>query len=391
VADAALASRSYRGSMDSGPRRGTAWSTPAIWGSALAIGAFQLVGSFGAAANQPDRRGMDAVAVALLVLSALALALRGRWPLLAVALTVGVVDVWVALGYAYGPIFLGAVVALVTAILDGRRRATWLLAGIGYAGFVVAALVDPYHEGSSLGLLFAVAAWLVVVLALAELARVRRDQIVERRRAAALDAERRRDEQRLALAQDLHDVLAHTLSMINVQAGVALHLVDEHPEQAKPALTAIKAGSAEALGELRTALDVLRHGETAPRTPAPRLAELPALLDSVRAGGLALTYDGPEVPPDLAPATEQAAYRIVQEALTNVTRHAHARHATVRVRYDDGVRIEVVDDGVGSDAPAGIGITGMRQRAESCGGTFVAGPWRPHGFRVAVHLPRTLA
>jgi signal transduction histidine kinase len=353
---------------------------------------FQLVGSFGAASNQPERYGIDAFAVVLLVVSAAALAMRGRWPLAAVAVTIGVVDVWVALGYAYGPIFLGAIVALVTGALTGRRRETWILAALGYVGFVIAVLVDPNRQGSSWWPALAVAAWLIVVLALSELARQRRDQIVERRRVAAVDAERRRDEQRLALAQDLHDVLAHTLSMINVQAGVALHLLDERPEQIKPALTAIKAGSAEALGELRTALDVLRRGEAAPRSPAPRLAELPALLETVRAGGLALTYDAPDVPSDLPAATQQAAYRILQEALTNVTRHAHARHATVRVRYDDdGVQLEVVDDGVGSHAPAGNGITGMRERALSCGGTFVAGPSRPHGFRVAAHLPKTPA
>jgi signal transduction histidine kinase len=375
--------------MDSGGPCRTTWSGPAIWGSALAVGLFQLVGSFGAAANQSERYEIDGLAIVLLVVSGVALGLRGRWPLLAVALTIGVVDLWVAFGYAYGPIFLGAIVALVTAVLMGRRGETWLIAAVGYVGFVVAVLVDPNRRESSSWPLLGVAAWLIVVLALSELARQRRDQLVERRRAAAVDAERRRDEQRLALAQDLHDVLAHTLSMINVQASVALHLVDERPEQVKPALGAIKAGSAEALGELRTALDVLRRGEAAPRNSAPRLVELPALLDTVRAGGLDLTYDGADVPPDLAPATEQAAYRIVQEALTNVTRHAHARHATVRVGYDDGVHIEVLDDGVGSDAPAGNGITGMRQRAEACGGTFSAGPWRPHGYRVVVHLPGT--
>src|SRR5262245_20530317 len=202
--------------MDRGGSRTPPWSSPAIWGSALAIGLFQLVGSFGAASNQSERYGMDAFAIVLLVVSTVGLALRGRWPLLAVALTLGVVDVWVAAGYAYGPIFVGAIVALVTAILMGYRREAWILAAMGYVGFVVALLVDPNRQESSWWPLLAVAAWLIVVLALAELARQRRDQIIERRRAAALDEERRRDEQRLELAQDLHDVLAHTLSMINV-------------------------------------------------------------------------------------------------------------------------------------------------------------------------------
>src|SRR5438477_10645088 len=107
--------------MDSGGSWPRTWSSPAMWGSALAIGLFQVVGSFGAASNRPERYGIDAFAIVLLVVSAVGLGLRGRWPLLAVALTIGVVDVWVAAGYAYGPIFLGAIVALVTGVLTGHR------------------------------------------------------------------------------------------------------------------------------------------------------------------------------------------------------------------------------------------------------------------------------
>lgn len=140
---------------------------------------------------------------------------------------------------------------------------------------------------------------------------------------------------------------------------------------------------------MRTALDVLRNDGAAPRTPAPNLADLDMLVDGVRAGGLGveLEIDGP-VPP-LSAAVELAAYRIVQEALTNVTRHARAHHVTVRLAYADGVDIEVVDDGVGGSPldGNGNGIRGMRERAISIGGSIDAGPRQGGGFRVAAHLP----
>jgi signal transduction histidine kinase len=190
------------------------------------------------------------------------------------------------------------------------------------------------------------------------------------------------------LAQELHDVLAHNISLINVQASVALHLIDEQPDQAKPALTNIKEASREALHELRTALDVLRRGEDAPRSPAPRLAELESLVAGHRSGGLDVRLDHQDPVPPLPAAVELAAFRIVQEALTNISRHARARTATVRIGYDDGVDIEVIDDGVGGAMTPGNGIGGMRQRATALGGTVQAGP-QPGGggFRVAAHLP----
>ncbi len=218
--------------------------------------------------------------------------------------------------------------------------------------------------------------------------------MVERRRLTEIDRQRRVDEQRLDLAQELHDVLAHTISLINVQASVALHLLDEQPERARPALTEIKHHSSEALGELRVALDVLRRGDAAPRSPAPRLADLPALVDSVRASGLDVRLEQhvERVAECFLPATEVAAYRIVQEALTNVTRHSHAHTAVVDVRVDGHVRrvhLEISDDGEGrGDAPVeGNGITGMRERAASVGGTVSVGPAPDGGFRVVADLP----
>ncbi|MDQ1396121.1 MAG: hypothetical protein QOG64_1380, partial [Acidimicrobiaceae bacterium] len=236
--------------------------------TALAIGIFQVVGSFGAEGNQPERRPVDAVALVLVVLGPIALGWRDRWPLGAVAISAVAADVYVARGYPYGPIFVSVIVALFVAVQAGHRRATWTLAAVGYAGFVAASFVDPRSTGSSAVHLALVAGWLVVVLAVSDVVRVRRDQAAEQERAAHDERQRRIGEQRLGLAQELHDVLAHNISLINVQASVALHLIDEQPEQARPALTNIKEASRDALHELRAALDLLRHGEGAPRAPA---------------------------------------------------------------------------------------------------------------------------
>jgi signal transduction histidine kinase len=362
-----------------------------VWLTAFAIGAFQVMGSYGAAENQPDRRPIDLVALVLVGLGPLALAWRDRWPLAAVGVSVAAADVYVALGYPYGPIFVSVVVALFTAVQAGLTRATWSLAAAGYAGFVVAAFVDPRNTGPSADHLALVAGWLVVVLAVSAVVRIRRDQMAERERAAHDERQRRVGEQRLALAQELHDVLAHNISLINVQASVALHLIDEQPDQAKPALTNIKEASRRALHELRAALDVLRLGEEAPRAPAPRLADLDTLVAGVRSSGLDVRLDNGSdgaTPPTLPAAVELAAYRIVQEALTNVTRHAHARAVTIRLHHDDGgVTVEVTDDGIGGSAGPGNGIAGMRERAAALGGSIDAGPCPGGGFRVIAHLP----
>jgi signal transduction histidine kinase len=276
----------------------------------------------------------------------------------------------------------------------GHRRTTWALAATGYAGFVLAYLVDPRPHGGPGALHLAlVAGWLAVVLAVSEVVRSRRDRVADLQRAEEDERQRRLGEQRLGLAQELHDVLAHNISLINVQASVALHLIDEQPDQARPALTTIKAASRDALQELRTALDLLRHGEDAPRGPAPGLADLATLVDGARAGGLEVQVDmdvnGSGSP--LPAAVELAAYRIVQEALTNVARHARAHRVTVRIVHGagdgDGVSVEVTDDGRGGSAEPGNGIVGMQERAAALGGTVEAGPCAGGGFRVAANLP----
>jgi len=189
-------------------------------------------------------------------------------------------------------------------------------------------------------------------------------------------------------------VLAHNISLINVQAGVALHLMDEQPGQSRTALAAIKQASNDALGELRSVLDVLRQGDEAePRSPASGLAQLDSLVAGAAATGLEVRTRVEGAPRPLSAGTDLAAFRIVQESLTNVTRHAGpAASATVRIGYGaDELVVEVTDDGRGAAAGGGggNGIRGMRERVAALGGELTAGPRPGSGFRVLARLPLT--
>jgi signal transduction histidine kinase len=213
-------------------------------------------------------------------------------------------------------------------------------------------------------------------------------------RTRAEEARRRAGEERMRIARELHDVLAHNISLINVQAGVALHLMDEQPGQSRSALQAIKQASNDALGELRSVLDVLRQGEEAPpRAPASGLAHLDSLVAGAGATGLTVRTEVEGTPRPLPAGTDLAAYRIVQESLTNVTRHAGPASATVLVRYgQDNLTVQVDDDGTGplatrTNGPGGTGIRGMRERVAALGGELSAGPRPGGGFRVLARLP----
>ena len=211
------------------------------------------------------------------------------------------------------------------------------------------------------------------------------------REVAAREAEavRRLGEERLRIAREVHDVVAHAMVAINVQAGVAAHLLDQDADQARDALLNIKRTSGEALTDLRATLGVLRDPEQAPVGPAAGLDDLEAVAGRLRAAGVEVTVD---VDAGAMPTpVHSASYRIVQEALTNVLRHADARTATVAVRADDDVlTIVVADDGTGHGRPtsgAGAGVRGMRERAEALGGTLQAGSGLEGGWRVEATLP----
>jgi signal transduction histidine kinase len=241
----------------------------------------------------------------------------------------------------------------------------------------------------------ALGGWLAVLVIAAEVVRLRRERAADARSARAADARRRASEERLRMARDLHDVIGHNISLISVQAGVGLDLMDTQPEAARAALGAIKTASKEALEELRAMLAALRNAaEDAPRAPTPGLGRLDELVELTRAAGIAVVLQTVGECRALPAAVDLAAYRIVQESLTNVARHARSAIATVRLAYGvDGLDVEISDDGRaamgnGSRLPGtGSGIAGMRERALALGGRFSAGPRNGGGFTVSAHLP----
>ncbi|MFJ8716025.1 sensor histidine kinase [Streptomyces violaceus] len=368
------------------------------WRSTVAVTVFVLVGSnFAAHGQEGERAALDPFARVLLLVAGGLLLWRKRYPVAVVFGTAGAVMLYLGAGYPYGPVLFTVALACFSAIVAGHRWAAWAAMGTLWAGHVLVAhrlyqwLPPSGDSAASWSEEIVVATWVVAIAAVSELFRVRREQWV-RERAERAEAERRRaDEERLRIAQELHDVLAHSISVINVQAGVGLALLDTDPEQARTALTTIKDQSKEALGEVRQVLDALRAPGAAPRAPAPGLDRLSELVEQAASAGLTVEVEGG--PPRLAPGTDLAAFRIVQEALTNVVRHSGSRHARVHLAHDvDVLRLRVDDDGPATGADAGgsgNGLVGMRERAAALGGTIEAGPRPDGGFRVLAVLPLT--
>jgi signal transduction histidine kinase len=362
--------------------------------TAVAIGAFQVVGSFGAAHGETGHRSLDALAVILLLAGPAALVFRHRAPSAVLAAVLGITLVYYVSDYPHGPVFLSLIFAFFTAVTMGRRRFAIASLFVGYVGFMWLGWLLGTKDFPSLGTMVAVAVWLTCLFIASEVVRVRRTNAMEASLIREEEAKRRASEERLRIARELHDVLAHNISMINVQAGVALHLMDEQPEQARTALTAIRDASKDALAELRSVLDILRQtGEAPPRSPTAGLADLPQLLTGTEAAGLTVHTDIHVPARPLPPGLDLAAYRIVQEALTNVTRHAHASSVTVRItEHEHVLTVEVVDDGRGGSSHAtipgaGPGISGMRERVAALGGHLDAGPRPEGGFAVRAELP----
>jgi signal transduction histidine kinase len=217
-----------------------------------------------------------------------------------------------------------------------------------------------------------------------------RAEVAERTREEA--ARHRAMEERLHIARELHDSLTHSISVIQLQAGVAVHLANKHGEDVPPALLAIQEAGADAVRELRATLGVLRSEEDA---DGSGLGQLENLVARHRAAGLPVTVTVTGAQRPLPPEVEQAAYRIVQEALTNVSRHAGQACASVLLRYaPETFSVQVVDDGRGTSASTGprpsgpgLGLAGMRERVSALGGRFQAGPQDGGGFRVRAELP----
>ena len=345
-------------------------------------------------------RTLDALAYASMAVAGGALAARRRWPLAVVAVVTAALAVYAVRGYPGGPVFVTLFVALYSLAAARDRRVAFAAAAAASGGLVLVS--ELAHTGPGLVHLVFVG-WAAAAVFLGDAMRSRRDHMAaleERARhleqSREEEARRRVAEERLRIAQDLHDSVAHSMATINVQAGVAAHVIDRHPDRAREALTVIQQASGEVLDELAALLGLLRvgTGSEPALTPTPGPVQLDALVDSARRSGLEVALRLERNLEDVPQPVGVALYRIVQESLTNVMRHAGSgARATVTIADDDagGLSVEVFDDGTGSNgaAPgAGVGIVGMRERAEATGGTLEAGPRPGRGFAVRATWPR---
>ncbi|HWU05590.1 MAG TPA: sensor histidine kinase [Streptomyces sp.] len=350
-------------------------------------------------------RAPGPASVLLMVLGAGALVLRRRGPMAVLAVTGLLSAAEFALADPPAPVVMSAVVALFTVAAGTDRPTTWR-AGLLTMGVLavtaMAAGTTPWYSQENL----AVLAWIGLAGAAGDAVRSRRafiDAIRERaeraERTREEEARRRVAEERLRIARDLHDVVAHHIALVNVQAGVAAHVMDKRPDQAKEALAHVREASRSAIDELRATVGLLRQSgdPEAPTEPAPGLAVLGTLVDTFRNAGLPVEVACTDPGSPLPAAADLAAYRIIQEALTNVRKHAgaDARAEVSVVRVGGTAEVTVLDDGRGTGprpAPAdggGHGLIGMRERVTALGGTLTAGPRYGGGFRVHAILPVT--
>jgi signal transduction histidine kinase len=376
---------------------------------ALVIALVQVVGTIEYSQNErPSPWAFDAVACIPLLAGPVALLFRRRWPEATLLATFAAAAGYAASGYPRGPAGFPAFgFAVVNAIVMGRSAFAWRVLVVACGAFIWLPSLMPDEVEKARGLAGAATnlVWLPLVGAAGEIARIRLERRAERAHVAWQEARRRASEERLLIARELHDVLAHTISLINVQSGVALHLLDERPERVRPALEAINGASEDALEELHSVLDVLSRGlgedcgpggsgVWAPHAPTAGLRDLDGLVRRTRAAGLdaQLAVEGEARP--VPAGVGLAAFRIVQEALTNVVRHAgDGARATVRLLYGPTeLVVQVEDDGNGMEPPppdgrSGRGLAGMRERVHALDGTFAAGPRPGRGFRVRARFP----
>ena len=360
---------------------------------------FALVGTAALVGDQIHRgTGSTPLAVALSLLACLPLAWASQAPLTALlATTVGLLAC-LAVFQPYETAVFVLALALYHVASEGDRRRS-LLVGAATAVFLVAVIMIiasdnlATNTGFRLGVVFVALVVGDTVRSRRELREARRDRDVQIAQEREQESRRRLADERLRIARDLHDSVAHALVAINVRAGVATHLHGGNDPDG--ALADIMAVSAEALDDLRTTLSLLRDADDpAPTAPTLNLASVTQLLDRAKAAGLDAEADIDLNGRSIPIAVEQAGFRIVQEALTNVMRHAPASHAFVALRIEeDTLRIDVTDDGANSTATArssnGHGLRGMRERATALGGQVSAGPAERGGWHVQARLPLT--
>jgi signal transduction histidine kinase len=376
---------------------------PAVWLIPLVVAAIQLAGS-----SRPRHRGgpdlhwvpLNWFGYLLLIAGPVALLLRTVYPYTVLLTVIAITGAYLVAGFRVGPVFASLIVAFLTAATVGPRWRSYPLPLLGWAGVVWLIPLLRGEDPPPTVAIGAIAAWLLVLVAGAEGIRQRRAVLDARRqrraamaREAQAEQERQASQARLSIARELHDVLAHSLSMINVQSSVALELLDEHPERAGPALAAIKDASKQAISDVHSLVTALRTEAGQPTTPTQGIADLDSLVGTARATGLTVTTTVNGEPRVLPAVIDVAAARIVQESLTNVVRHSTAQNATVTVDYGpDELAVAVDNDGHplnASPSSGGSGITGMRERARALGGDLSVRRHPGGGFTVRATFPLT--
>ncbi|WP_175410243.1 sensor histidine kinase [Streptomyces sp. TRM64462] len=360
------------------------------WAIAVGMAATLLVTGASGVSGQHSASGLGLLGYALLAAGGLALAARRRAPVPVLAVT-GLC----AVGYQAAGFDVPAVAYLfaVYAAMRAGHRVVTVAASVGVlAALPLAALASgPYDTGEA----FAQArgaleiAWLIAAGAAGEALRQAERRADEAERTREEAARHRAAEERLHIARELHDSLTHQISVIKVQAEVAVHLARKRGEHVPESLLAIQQAGGEAARELRATLEALRDDDKA---PSHGLDHVPALVERARTTGLDATLTVEGRPHDVPAAVDRTAYRIVQESLTNIARHAAAATASVRIGYGpDVLAIRVDDDGRATPGTAaqapGVGLLGMRERATALGGRLRAQPRSEGGFTVQAEIP----
>lgn len=332
-------------------------------------------------------RRIDGWSSLLIVTAALSLTGRRRWPLATLAVATMATTGYLLLGYSYGLILVNFLVAVYTVARCCPPKQSAIAAGVALLILLSHLLTHPGTLDGWIGLVPG-SAWVIVPYAIGIVVRFNR-QALEQDRARAVASQL--DEERVRLAQDVHDVVGHNLSAIKMQADIALHVMSKNPAHAEAALTAISGSSGQALDELRATLSVLLRPEET-RSPTPGLARLDDLCRRMGAAGLDVRVEVTGTPRRLPDAIDVAGYRVTQEALTNVLRHSTARAAVVRLGYQpDGVTLVVSNPSMNRASVAadgqGLGVPGMRHRVSSLGGRFAAGPTTDRRFQVSAEFP----
>jgi signal transduction histidine kinase len=365
---------------------------------ALALVAAMLVALQHGDAREDVDRGLTVTDFSAALVGFLLITVRRRWPLAAFALSAAATagfGIWVDL---LPQILVAAVVCAYTLASLTNRRTAWI-GGAAAAAGIYAAAVLPRGHGWTEAENITVFAWLGMAVAVGDLTRTRRayiasvlDRAQRAERTREEEARRRVMEERVRIARELHDVVAHHIAMINVQAGVADHLLYQRPEQTKKSLAEIRQAARAVIDELATVLGVLRGTDDEPAEPPPGLERLAQLLDSLADAGLRVEHrqDGDIRP--LPAAVDLAAYRIVQESLTNAHKHGAGGRVQLQFEYtSDGLAITVDNRAASGGAGAGYGLTGMRERVAAVGGTLAAGLDEREHFTVSAFLPAPAA